>query len=516
MTSLHCYDEKGSAIAVTPGALTLGFGELGVYRFRALPEHRFYIDDALLPEQLNEGEAIWLWEPGYFAGEVSAELTDRHGNIVARYRLDVAPSGDKLGKDIFATMLEEILSFDAKLLFGTESAQFSIGTDGDNSTPHLQYARLRRYGESLVVSLQQVTERPLTRLRRERVAVEAHQVRRLEPSAVRAAFKSRTMILGSEGVILPSSRASFEVAAVFEHRDNPANQVLGAILHKVMLRCRETIRAFEHIAETERRSDTRSELGPRLKRRITYLDGLYRALRRQQRMEPFCHLSTQRITAAGLNAISAHPIYARAYRFGWHSLRPGVLGTTDDESLWISPSWEIYERWCYIKIVEQLRSSHPTLKWEGRYPTQRDDCICWSGKGPGITLEAWLQVRCPAIDKAPYAGFLSLSKQRFPDIVITMESGDQRRFVILDAKYRTSREGVLDGMASAHIYHDSLRWFGQRPSGALLLVPRGGEVEKLQSKEFWREHGVGLAALGNENDAKMIVGQLDELLTSNH
>ncbi|HGM6965038.1 TPA: nuclease domain-containing protein [Pseudomonas aeruginosa] len=512
MTSLHCYNEKNVAISVTPGEPSSGFDERGLYRFRAVPEHRLYIDDALLPEQLHEGEVVWLWEPGFFAGEVSAELTNLSGSIIAQYRLDVAPSSDKLGKDIFAKMLEDIVTFDAKLLFGTESAQISIGTDGEDSNPHLQYARLRRYGESLVAALRQVTERPLTRLRRERVAVGAHQVRRLEPPAVRAALKSRTIILGSEGVTLPSSQASFEVAAFFEHQDNPANQVLGAILLKVMSRCRQTIRAFERIAETERHSDTRSELAPRLKRRIAFLDGLYRALRRQQRMEPFCHLSTQRITAAGLNAISAHPIYARAYRFGWHNLRPGVLGATGEESLWISPSWEIYERWCYIKIVEQLRSLHPTLKWEGRYPTRREDCICWSGKGPEFTLEVWLQVRCPAIDRVPYEGFSSLSKQRFPDIAVTLEAGEQRRFVILDAKYRTSRHGVLDSMASAHIYHDSLRWHGQRPSYALLLVPRAGEVEKLQNEDFWKEQGVGLAALGSDDDVTAIVRLLSRLL----
>ncbi|MBH4011919.1 hypothetical protein I5M47_11205 [Pseudomonas aeruginosa] len=515
MTSLHCYNEKNVAIPVTPGEPSSGFDELGSYRFRALPEHRLYIDDALLPEQLHEGEVVWLWEPGFFAGEVSAELTNLSGSIIAQYRLDVAPSSDKLGKDIFTKMLEDIVAFDAKLLFGTESAQISIGTDSEDSNPHLQYARLRRYGESLVAALCQVTERPLTRLRRERVAVGAHQVRRLEPSAVRAALKSRTIILGSEGVTLPSSQASFEVAAVFEHQDNPANQVLGAILLKVMSRCRQTIRAFERIAETERRSDTRSELAPRLKRRIAFLDGLYRALRRQQRIEPFCHLSTQRITAAGLNAISAHPIYARAYRFGWHSLRPGVLGTTGEESLWISPSWEIYERWCYIKIVEQLRSRYPTLKWDGRHPTQSDDCICWSGKGSDFTLEVWLQVRCPSIDKKNYAGFSSLSKRRFPDIAITLESGNRRKLVILDAKYRTSREGVLDGMASAHIYHDSLRWFDYQPACALLLIPRGGAVEKLQSKEFWLAHGVGVAQLGSDDDAKTVVDQLEELLAVN-
>lgn len=512
MTTLVCHDKQGSPITLLPDALALGFDELGTYHFRVLPERRLYIDDALLVEQLFGGESVWRWEPGYFAGEVSAELTDLHGSVVACYRLDVAPSRDKLGREVFAKMLDEIFAFDAKLLFGTESAQASIGAEGDDANPHLQYARLRRYGESLVAALRQVSEKPLTRLRRERIAVGAHQVRRLDQHAVRAALQNRSIMPGPEGVTLPSSQVTFEVAAAFEHQDNPANQVLGAVLHKVMLRCRQTIQAFERIAETERHSDTRSELAPRLNRRIAYLDGLYRTLQRQQRMEPFCHLSARRITAAGLNAISAHPAYARAYRFGWNSLRPGLQGPTTHESLWVSPSWEIYERWCYIKVVEQLRSRYSNLVWECRYPTRRDDCICWSGQGPDSKLEVWLQVRCPAVDKKPYAGFSSLSKVRYPDIAITLQSGDQRRFVLLDAKYRTSREGVLDGMASAHIYHDSLRWHGRRPNYALLLVPCGGAVEALLSTDFRKTHGVGLAELASDDDVSAIGQLLTELL----
>jgi hypothetical protein len=50
------------------------------------------------------------------------------------------------------------------------------------------------------------------------------------------------------------------------------------------------------------------------------------------------------LVAAGLNAISADPVYSRAWDRGWRALRSGVGGSPTEERLWTSPTWEIYER----------------------------------------------------------------------------------------------------------------------------------------------------------------------------
>jgi hypothetical protein len=67
--------------------------------------------------------------------------------------------------------------------------------------------------------------------------------------------------------------------------------------------------------------------------------------------------------------------------------------------------------------------------------------------------------------------------------------------LLLDAKYRSSRANVLDAMTSAHVYRDSLRIGEQRPEAALLLLPAGGDAERLQDEDFQRAHQVGVAVL---------------------
>ena len=79
-----------------------------------------------------------------------------------------------------------------------------------------------------------------------------------------------------------------------------------------------------------------------------------------------------------------------------------------------------------------------------------------------------------------------------PDLVLRVDPPGGTRFVVLDVKYRASRANVLDAMASAHIYQDSLRIGSCRPDAALLLVPAGGGARWLEDIAFHSEHRVGV------------------------
>lgn len=517
MATIHCIDKDGSRFEVTPGDLSPGFSELGDYYFVAIPEHRLYIDDVALEEEVHHGAAVWVWTPGFYAGEVVAELMNLQDKLIASYRLDVSPQINKLGHESFSRMIGEILAFDPNLLFGTEHAQTQIGIDGSLSNLHLQYSRLRRFGAQLVTALNRVTEKPLTCLRRERTQANANQVKRLDQRTIRKALRDPAALSLLHSNTAPSrapGEVQFDISTVFNDLDNPANQALAGALIEVIRRNRQVSLAFQaEMNKKERESNTRSALAPRLGRRIEYLESLNRALRRIQRMEPFRSLKNSRLSAAGLNAVSAHPVYARAYRFAWYVLRSGLIGNDNGESLWISPTWEIYERWCYVKIVEQMRQRYPQLEWEVKYPTQRDDCIRWRGSGPGFEVTVWLQVQCSAFGETPHEGFASISGQRFPDITITLQSPKTSRFFIADAKYRVSRQGVLEGMESAHLYRDSLRWNGRRPDCVLLLVPRGGGVPGLENDDYRRTNGVGVVVMGGGDEAVAVINIWEELGT---
>jgi hypothetical protein len=160
--------------------------------------------------------------------------------------------------------------------------------------------------------------------------------------------------------------------------------------------------------------------------------------------------------------------------------------------------------------VEQFQRRYPELKWQRHNPSQRDDCILWSGWSDDLQIDIWLQVSCPAVDQSPYRGFSSMSRQRYPDIALTVRRGGSEYFIVMDAKYRSTRSAVLDAMASAHLYHDSLRWKGRRPDCALLLIPRGGAVPALEDSQYRRENSVGAVAVGDPNDAAELVRLLAE------
>jgi hypothetical protein len=105
-----------------------------------------------------------------------------------------------------------------------------------------------------------------------------------------------------------------------------------------------------------------------------------------------------------------------------------------------------------------------------------------------------------------------VSKQREPDIVLRVSTGDTMRFLVFDAKYRATRANVLDTMQSAHIYQDSLRIGAQRPEASLLLVPANEGAAWLGDAAFQAEHKVGvhvMAPAGEPGLPNAIIGLLE-------
>ena len=74
MTTLSCIDADGRRFDVVAEHLCAGFMEQGEYHFLCIAGAGLYIDDLPLAIGVRDGESFWLWSPGYFAGEVCAEL----------------------------------------------------------------------------------------------------------------------------------------------------------------------------------------------------------------------------------------------------------------------------------------------------------------------------------------------------------------------------------------------------------------------------------------------------------
>ncbi|MYJ96313.1 MAG: hypothetical protein F4053_12230 [Proteobacteria bacterium] len=306
------------------------------------------IDDEIL--EIEGGD--WVWSPGFYAGQVRAELLGPGHRVRATYLLDVSPHPGKLGRDTFQAMLDQIWDFDPSLVLGTEPAALPVGHEAAILDPWLEYARLRAYGDKFLRALSAISRQPLRELRAERAHLPLPQVRRADRQTALAALGSAQLLtvlgFGSGGATPTGVLPHFDVPVARETLDGAGNRCIAAIAHAVSRRAVRLKDRLQSITEKESESTTRTALAVRWPRRREFLDQLAARLHHFQRISPLVDVTRREISAAGLNAVSADPAYSSAYGSGWRILRRGVKGPPQAERMWMSPTWEIYERWCFV------------------------------------------------------------------------------------------------------------------------------------------------------------------------
>lgn len=518
MYSLRCSDAEGVSFEVgSSGIPARGFQERRRYRLEL--EHGtpcvLVIDDVVVDCMLEAGRHRWEWQPQFFAGTVLAELLDLEGARLASYRLDVTPAPDKLGQDFFEQIINDLLTADPQLLFGTEAAQSAIGAEGDYTNPYLEYGRIKTFLPLLLESIRQLCVRPLTRLHSHRELVLPHRVRRFDQHSVRSMARKPQMLAALLGVDAPpATQASllFNVPISREEFDTPAHRTLLALLRAVIARVRKVRADLEHASTDETATVFRTPAAPRLDYRVKLLGELEQALHRQCRSAPFTSVRRAEVSAAGLTVIAGHPLYAIAYRHGWRILRSGIDGPQSGEMLAISPTWEIYERWCFLRVADSLRTLFPALSWKRISNRDNADRVQYIGIADGITVTTHLQKTFPAMDKkGKTAPHYSISRERRPDIVVTCSIAGRERFIVFDPKYCVARSSVLGAMEAAHVYSDCLRWNGRAPDLTLLLIPSTSEAAWLEEPAFHAEHRVGALPLSpgiGLNELRVVLQQL--------
>ena len=491
-----------------PVQLNRGFSERERTIFRAPAERecRLLIDDEPL-SQVETARNEWVWEPAFYAGEVRAELLDRNDRALGTWRLDVSPDPGKTGHDLFERMVNEILDFDARLVVGEEPARRRLGALGETDDPLVWLERLRRRQAELNQALAAIRREPVSVLRARRQFVPLRDARRTDLRTLQAAIRRPATLAAIQcgaGSSLPAGPADgpvLDVPAVERTLDAPANRCALAMLRALLLRCRELTRLLNKLA-ARRAQETRTDVAGRVPRWKQILGEMEREFVMAERRPPFSEVQRAEVTAAGLNAVAAHPLYGRFWRVGWEALRRGVYRLDPKDLLPLSPTWEIYERWCFVALFRKLREWLPDYAWRnaGTSGTDRRSVIGIGDDGHRVSL--YLQKTFSRTKGIPKNEAWSVSRQCVPDLVLTSEARDGvTQFIVLDAKYRTGERNILNGMAeSVHLYHDALRWGSRRPDFALLLVPDADETEWLTRKDYMDRHRVGAVALRPDVD----------------
>ena len=384
---------------------------------------------------------------------------------------------------------------------GEEPARRRLGALGDTDDPLILFERLRRRQRDL--------ERALAAIRREPVSV-LRARRRFRPAPGypegRPAYASvrapptgyargdpagyRIQALRS-GIRSDPRRTGRRAYARFSgepvhpgHAASAASQVQ-----------RNSPRDWKRLAQKPL-DDTRTAVANRVGRWNQILGEMGRGFATAERRRPFSDVRRPEITAAGLNALAAHPLYARFWRIGWKALRRGVYRMDPEDRLPLSPTWEIYERWCFVALARKLREWLPNYDWTNTGLNDSDRRRL-TGRADGHRITLHLQRTFPKTKGEQAPESWSISGRFRPDLVLTSQSADgPRRFVVLDAKYRAAESAILSGMTeSAHPYADALRWGYRRPERTLLLVPNATQAEWLTRTDYVDRHRVGVVAL---------------------
>lgn len=485
-----------------------GLQEASDYRIACPGEGaQLFVDDAPLPRDASG--AHWCWSPGYYAGEVAFELEMPHRAAPLCYVADIGPTPHKTGREQYVEYLAQIVEYAPDLLLGAEPAQHGLGgTSGTALSLWLRYARLRQFIERYRRGLQHIIERPIIRTRSRREQLALPRVRRVDGTTLRQLAQSPQMMAALSDVPESPSDVHEQRLDVPFHEptfDNPANRLITRQLGEVRRLAKRLINDL--VDYTEQASETVTDLTPRLPRRIKYLRRVEKQLARLFRQEPFSMVDTRQSSAAELNAVSGNPHYSMTHRLGVRLLRQGLSALANDEQHYLAPTWEIYEAWCFVALAQQLETQHPEYDWRFRQNPRAADRMLVGRKGEH-TITLYSQLACPSMERTNAYGYTSISRERRPDLVLEFADSKCKWFICLDSKYSASKARILDAMASAHIYRDSLRLDGRPPDLSIILVPTSQAVSLLADEGYQARHGVGCVALSAAEDAERLMALL--------
>ncbi|WP_321945532.1 DUF2357 domain-containing protein [Paraburkholderia sp. J10-1] len=446
---------------------------------------RLFIDDV---EVRQDEHGRFAWTPTFFAGRVEIVVAIDQDNEIAFHAV-VGPSISKMIDEQFDAMIDEIRAFRAALLLGISSATTTFGSEfGTHAFERLVLlARLKRYAPGFLRSLRAICRMPHRSILYGEHRIPLSRAKRLHPLALRepriAAVVARRAVdtapLDSLQVATPTAVQTF---------DTPANRALKALAIRLETRITDLL---DSVQDSRLEGDI-AEQQLRRPRRVRFLSGLLRELKPLLAQEPFSSASRLETSAASLTQISAQPLYSSAYRQGNRALLRGVDGTNDQSPLYVSPTWGVYETWCFAHLLGRVAQSVGQSAWwilrSGIVSAAESYELTLAD---GRLLEAHFQANFrSSYPEAGRQGW-SLSRSRIPDIVFVLRGEGACSFLVLDAKYRRYRENVLEAMESAHIYHDSLRVDLQRADFCALLLPAAPDLPHLERDAFLIEHGVG-------------------------
>lgn len=419
------------------------------------------------------------------------------GAVCEQLRLDIRPSERKLQGDEFEAMLDELSLRSPALLWGLSRGAMSGKESRD--APAVVHPIVV---DALLPQFERLLRRflldPPTR------SVRTRDLRPFDLS--RRADVATMRWLGRRPTLLATLRGQGPSGAAPDRTPIDQPVTLQSLDHPVT-------RYFAHLAKrvSERFLDSAARLRMR---QGMFVDPVADAHAESlaQRLEAsaqrlgavlqhpvFRQASREPPSETAIQAIADHPLFSALQRVGRRLLEPGLAyDPGGDLEAALKRTYDLFELVVLYRLVDELAASLGAgwkLRASKVLPTSRreerpENRASWWFEGPDkqtveLRYQQWFS-RAKMV--GDLRSFSSLSGPNLPDyILVHRRFGRVVSWVILDAKYRASRQPVDQGLGDIHRYRDALRVRGEAANGAFIIVPRLAEATAIYAQQPYLE-----------------------------
>lgn len=441
-----------------------------------------------------------------WAGRTTIELRD--GDERRSLTLEIGPHASKLGANEYDAMLGELSERSPGLVWG-----LSPGAEKGNTTssalavvhPAVVSSQLPLF-EKLVARF--LADPPVV-TQRIREAFPLDLSRRVDLKTIRWLSRRPTVlraVAGDKDVgVFADPRTPVDQPSAIPSFAHPVTRYFVYLLFRLRMRFSDSAyklktasgRPFRDEAVEAHANEMASSLQS-AGRRIDSL--LTKPLFRELVPEP--------IGDTVIQSLADHPLYSAIHRVGRRMLEPGLAYSPGgDLQSALKHTYDLFELFVLYRLIEELpgflgagwsAGKGKALPYVGREERPANRSAWWFNGPNELSLELRYQQWFSRARLPPDMRMFScLSGALIPDYILVLrKQGKLLGWLILDAKYRSGRQAVEQGLADVHRYRDALRIRGERAKGAFIIVPRLQEDGAPYADEaYLKHHSFGLLKL---------------------
>lgn len=436
----------------------------------------------------------------------------RDGEQIVTTTLEISPHQKKLGANEFDMMLVELSERSQGLIWGL--------SPGAAQGSHLSSA-LAIVHPSVIASQLPLFEQLMARYvaappmitRRVRDAFPLNFARRADLITLRWLGRRPSVLQALTGDsdvgAFTDARTPIDQPSALLSTDHPITRYFAYLLRRLRARFKESV-------DVLRKARGRPFVDPTIEAHAemlaTTIETAVRRLDVLLALPLFKQVPPEPIGETVLLALTDNPLYAAIYRAARTLLEPGLAyGPGGDLQSSLKHTYDLFELCVLYRIVDGLpgllgpdwsagrAKALPYIGREERLP----DRAAWGFSGPdGWSLELRYQQWFSRARVPPdLRMFSSLSGVFIPDYILVLrQHGKPHSWIILDAKYRSGKQAIDQGLADIHRYRDALRVRGLPASGAFIIVPALQQQDApYATSEYIEHHSFGVLPITAPN-----------------